>query len=305
MSVCHNPSETKGLRTSPLRIAVVPGAEPVEWRKIYNRLNSKSHTLMSILLKASAAMGTLLGLSVTSALLALLIYHFEPSISPHYLACAVILPGLLAGSMSGQLSGNLFLRAWSRMGSSSRRGFAMRLTLGRCPLNWSVFLKRWLFTGDWLGHPAYDLQLPYLRIYIKGGAPVLCSEEDALWREIHQGIASGSDLETGANIREVSYPGELPGWAKGISSGEGYASLQRRIGRRAASEWVGHLWTRACRQWPALGVNDYPERARRECFEMHWLKLSEGREALVAVLRPVNFVHELEDGMDEMGKIAA
>lgn len=305
MSVCHNPPETGSLRKAPLRIAVVPGAEPEDWRKVYERLNKKSQTLMSILLKTSAAAGTFVGLFVTSALLAVGIYKLEPTISPHYLACAVILPGLLVGAAAGQISGNLFLRVWNRLGSSTRRGFAMRLTLGRCPLNWSVFLKRWLFTGDWLGHPAYDLRLPYLRIYIKGDVPVSCREEEILWREIHANISGDPDWEAGANIREVSYPSELPAWSKDVTNGESYADLQRRIGRRAASEWVQHLWRRACRQWPALGVNDYPERARRECFEMYSLTLSGAREALVVVLRPVHFVHELEEELAVENSIAA
>lgn len=282
-------------RQTQLRISVVQGAEPEDWRVIYSRLNKRSQKLMTMMLKTSAAAGTFFGLFATSAALALTIYKIEPAISPHYLVAAVILPGILVGAATGQLAGNLFLKVWNRLGNSTRRGFAMRLSLGRCPLSWSVFLKRWLFTGDWLGHPAYDLRLPYLRIYIKGNAPETCREEEALWREIHKHISGEEVWEAGANIREISYPQELPGWVKDISNGDGFADLQHRIGRRAASEWVQHLWRRACRQWPSLGANDYPERARRECFEMHSLILSGGREALVVVLRPVNFVHELEE----------
>lgn len=304
MSAVHNHSG-RHLRKAPLRISVVPGTEPEDWRRIYERLNKRSQWLMNFLLKLSAALGTFVGLFVTSAVLAVTIYSIEPAISPHYLASAVLLPGLLAGAAAGQMSGNLFLKIWNRLGTSTRRGFAMRLTLGRCPMSWSVFLKRWLFTGDWLGHPAFDLRLPYLRIYIKGEAPVSCREEEALWREIHAHVSGDEVWEAGANIREVSYPSELPVWAGDIANGEGFADLQRRIGRRAASEWVQHLWRRACRQWPSLGANDYPERARRECFEMHRLELSGNREALVVVLRPVNFVHELEEELAAEEKLAA
>lgn len=277
-----------------VRIAVVQGAEPEDWRLIYDRLNDSSHKLASLLVKGAAATGTLLGLFAVSGLLTLSLLQFAPDISAHFLAGIVILPGLLTGVAAGQTAGNVFMRIWYRLDDSTRRGFATRLGLGRVPAKWHPALRRWLFTGDWLGTPAFDLRLPYVRIFILGNAPATCREEDGIWREIHGQISGDSLWEAGTNVREISYPQQLPSWARDVGKGDGYSDLQRRIGNDAASDWVMHLWRRAVRQWPALGVNDYPERARRECFEMHSIPLADHREALVVVLRPSTFVRELE-----------
>ncbi len=231
----------------------------------------------------------------------------SPPSSPQagfYLLCSVIiLPALLAGAAAGQSAGNLYLRLALGLDDATRRGFATRLSLSRCPREWPASFKRWLFTGDWLGSPAYDLRVPYARIFIEGEASLSCSDEDGLWREIHRTV-SGDDLwEAGANFREISYPRQLPAWATEVEGGDGFADLQKRIGRGEAADWVMHLWRRACRQWPALGANDHPEAARRECFEMHSLVLSGGRKALVVILRPTSFVMELE--MEQEDSIAA
>jgi hypothetical protein len=308
MTVYEHPAATVSGRfqhAPGVRIAVVQGSAPDDWRTVYERLNNSSKQLATVLAKGSAAVAAFAGIAAVSGLLAMAILEAHPDISPHYLACAVILPGLLAGAAAAQFAGNLFLRLWFRLDDSSRRGFATRLSLGRCPADWPAFLKRWLFTGDWLGSPAYDLRLPYVRIYIEGDAPETCREEDYLWREIHGNISGDSLWEAGTNIREISYPRELPSWARQVENGDGYAELRRRIGSAAASEWISHIWRRACRQWPALRVQDYPEQARRECFEMHSVALTGGRNALVVVLRPVTFVLELEDGEHGEGSIAA
>ncbi len=300
-------TSSQARHASGLRIAVVEGNAPDDWRLVYERLNDSSKRLAAILAKGTASAASFAGIAAVSGLLALAILKALPDISPHYLASAVILPGLLSGAAAAQLAGNLFLRFWFRLDDSARRGFATRLSLGRCPDDWPAFLKRWLFTGDWLGSPAYDLRLPYVRIYIDGDAPATCREEDSLWREIHGNISGDSLWEAGANIREISYARELPAWARLIENGDGYAELQRRIGSAAASEWLGHIWRRACRQWTALGACDYPENARRECFEMHSVALSGGRNALVVVLRPVTFVLELgeEEDLREEANLAA
>ncbi len=54
-----------------------------------------------------------------------------------------------------------------------------------------------------------------------------------------------------------------------------------------------------------LFSNQEPENARRECFEMHSVALSGGRNALVVVLRPVTFVLELEEEDREEESLAA
>ncbi len=288
-----------------VRIAVVSGAEPDNWRGIYRRLNDGWRSLAGLFLSVSAAGSTFAGMFGAAALLAALIVHLLPHVSPYYLAAFVTLPALLAGAACGQIGGNVFLRLWYRLDDASRRGFATRLSLARCPHEWPAWLKRWLFTGDWLGSPAYDLRLPYVRIFIEGHPPLSCREEDALWREIHQNISGDSLWEAGTNIREISYPEVLPDWAREVEKGDGFADLKAKIGSEEASAWVRHLWRRACRQWPALGAQDYPEQARRECFEMYSLPLAGGSHALVVVLRPTTFVQELDLNEKDLAGAAA
>ncbi|MCC8108191.1 MAG: hypothetical protein LIQ30_03920 [Planctomycetes bacterium] len=292
-------------RSSPVRIAVVAGAEPDDWRRLYDRLNTSRHRLATLLQRATVAVSTFVGVVAAAGLIAAGIVSLNPEVSPYYLIGGVILPALLAGAACGQAGGNLFLRLWFRMDDATRRGFTTRLTLARCPRDWPAHVKRWLFTGDWLGSPAYDLRLPYVRIFINGPAPETCAREDALWREIHMHISAGGRFESGTNIREISYPEALPSWAFEVDTGDGYSDLQAKIGDAEASAWVQHLWRRACRQWPALGACDYPAEARRECFEMHQVSLHDGRDALVVVLRPSTFVLELEEETQARAGIAA
>lgn len=299
----HDVSAHKSGGLPPVRIAVVQGNEPEDWRSIYNRLDRSAG--MEFLLKGFAALFTFMGIFSVAGLLAAIAFKLFPNVSPYYLSAGVILPGLLGGAALGQAGGNLFLRLRFGLDSATRRGFATRLSLARSPDAWPASVKRWLFTGDWLGSPAYDLRLPYVRIFVKGDAPRTCREEDAVWREIHGQISGDSLWEAGANIREISYPSELPAWAREVEKGDGYSDLEKRIGPDEANAWVMHLWRRACRQWPALGANDYPEKARRECFEMHSMPLSDGREALVVVLRPVTFVAELAHEHREEKDLAA
>ncbi|MCD8351533.1 MAG: hypothetical protein LUC93_13075 [Planctomycetaceae bacterium] len=291
MAACES-NTTSSHRQSGVRIAVVQGAAPDDWRRIHERINTSSKQTLMLSLAATAAGCTFAGMFGVALGIALAIIHVMPEISPYYLAAAVMLPSLLCGAAAGQAGGNLFLRFRFRLDDATRRGFATRLSLGRCPPDWPIALKRWLFTGDWLGSPAYDLRLPYARIYIAGDAPASCRDEDALWREIHGEISGDSLWEAGTNIREISYPSVLPAWSRLIEKGDGFADLQKRIGPEEASAWVLHLWRRACRQWPVLGDGDFPATARRECFEMHFLSLSGGRDALVVVLRPTAFVSE-------------
>lgn len=295
MGACDEKMTSSSGRTAISRIAVVQGAEPEDWRRIYDRLNASSQRTASVLVRGAAAVSTFAGIFAVAGFIALAASRLLPDVSPYCVAGVVVLPGLLAGAAAGQAGGNLFLRLWYGIDDATRRGFATRLSLGRAPREWSATVKRWLFTGDWLGSPRFDLRLPYVRIFILGDSPATCREEDAIWREIHGQISGDSLWEAGTNIREISYPQQLPGWARLVNKGDGFDDLRRRIGNDAASEWVMHLWRRACRQWPALGAGDYPEQARRECFEMHSIPLCDGREALVVVLRPATFVDELGD----------
>lgn len=276
------------------RIAVDPGAEPADWQEVYDRLERRSRQLSATLLKGTAAGSTLAVALAVAGLIAMLVTGLHPDVSPYILAAFIIPPGLLAGAAAGQAGGNLFLRHWYGLDDCARRGFATRLTLARAPAHWPVALKRWLFTGDWLGSPAYDLRLPYLRIFIDGPAPLTCREEEALWEEVHALISGDARWEAGSNHREISYPRRLPGWARKVRSGDGFAELAGRIGAEAADEWVRHLWKRACRQWPGLGADAFPGETRKECFEIHSLLLANGREALAVILRPASFVAEMD-----------
>lgn len=275
------------------RIAVRQGAHPDDWREVYDRLTERSRGLSAITVKTVAAAATFAGVVAVSGLLGMVVALVCEDISSLYLACCVIPPGLLVGAAVGQAVGNLFLRLWFGLDTETRRGFAMRLTLACSPEHWPSMVKRWLFTGDWLGSPSYDLHFPYLRIFVVGNAPTTCREEDRLWREIHALISGEGVWEAGSNHREFSYPSQLPGWARDVGRGFSFRDLQKRIGAETASEWVSHLWRRACRQWPDLGGGNFPVRARKECFEIHSLALSGGRQALAVVLRPASFVAEI------------
>lgn len=290
-------------RHSALRIAVVQGTLPDDWRDIHGRIDGRalaSHGTCLNLFAGAAAFATVVAAGWALAEAAAAVF---PSMSAYLLCCLILLPSLLAGAAAGQFAGNLYLRCALGLDDETRRGFATRLSLARCPAEWPTAFKRWLFTGDWLGSPSYDLRVPYARIFIEGSASLTCREEDALWREIHCGVSGDALWEAGANFREISYPEKLPAWAAEVENGDGFANLQSRIGRVEASDWVMHLWRRACRQWPALGANDYPGEARRECFEMHSLTLAGGRRALVVVLRPTSFVMELE--LENQDSVAA
>ncbi|MCC8167559.1 MAG: hypothetical protein LIQ31_15830 [Planctomycetes bacterium] len=120
-------------RHSPVRIAVVSGAEPDDWRRIYDRLNSSRHRLTALLQRTTVAVSTFVGVIAVAGLIAVGIVHLNPEVSPYYLIGGVMLPALLAGAACGQAGGNLFLRLWFRMDDATRRGFATRLTLARCP----------------------------------------------------------------------------------------------------------------------------------------------------------------------------
>ena len=294
MSAYNHDVRVSPTRASTARIAVDQGTEPEDWRAIYERMESSSPRLTSLVLKGTAAVATLLGLFAVSGTLGLIADAFFDDVSEYFLACLVVPPGILAGAAAGQYVGNLFLRFRFRLDDATRRGFATRLTLARAPAAWPTAVRRWLFTGDWLGSPAYDLRLPYVRIFVAGDAPVTCREEDELWREIHDAVSGAGVWEAGSNHREISYPRQLPGWAKSVEAGDGFVELQKRIGRNTAAEWVSHLWRRACGQWPGLGCNGFPAQSRRECFEIHFLTLYRGRHALVVVLRPSTFVEEME-----------
>ncbi len=277
---------------SSRRIAVDSGAEPGDWQTIYDRLNRRAISMASVLTKTSAAGGTFLGIFAVAGILTMIVEAIHPRVSPYYLACFVLPPALLAGAAAGQASGNLFLRAWFGLGEATRRGFAARLTLARAPAEWPSEVARWLFAGDWLETPSLDHRLPYARLFIMGSSPATCREEDELWREVHDAVSCGSLLEPGANHREISYPRQLPAWARQVGRGDGLDELATRIGAGAANEWATHLRRRASRQWPILGSGGTAGMERRECFELHSLALSGGREALLVVLRPAGFVDE-------------
>jgi hypothetical protein len=257
-------------------------------------MNKRPKWLEKAAFQTAVALSTLFGLLGTSGVLFHVVVSLYPTISSVYLACFTIPPGFLVGAALGQAGGNRFLRLWHGMNEATRRGFATRLTFARAPQSWTRATKRWLFTGDWLAAPEYDHRLPYVRIFVSGRQPASCAEEDTLWREILARLSGDAEWEAGANHREISYPSQLPGWARTIDLADGARELENRIGKTVANDWVAHLWRRAARQWPLLGAAEFPAGAKKEAFETHYLTLSKNREALIVVLRPASFAHEVE-----------
>lgn len=270
---------------TPPRIAVLNDVEPRDWQQIFARISRCGGRSLTVCTILAAAGATLVGLFGSMALLALAMFNFVPDISSWALACFIIPPSFLSGAAVGQMGGNIFLRIRLGLDEVTRRGFAARLTLGRVPASWPNVVRRWLFTGDWLGAPACDARFPYMRIFILGEAPEHCKDEEAIWAEIQTQICGEVAWESGSSHREISYPSVLPEWARQVSRGDGIKELVGRIGQRAAEEWVSHLWRRACRQWPALS-GPCPSAQQTDSFELHYLSLSGNREALVVVLRP-------------------
>ena len=293
----------RGIAPPPSRIAIRNDVEPGDWREVYRKMDASSADGAILLFHVASAVATLAGLFAAVGLAAGIATWAEPAISTVYLACLILPPGFLVGAAAGQAGGNLFLRLRHRIDDETRRGFAMRLTLARAPASWPNHVKRWLFTGDWLTPPVYDARLPYVRIFVDGPAPATCRAEDELWREIHENISRDGLWEAGMNHREISYPAQLPGWARKVGRGDGAAELEDRIGAETARDWIEHLWRRAARQCPLLGPREFPAAAGREIFESHHIRLTGGREALVVVLRPSCFapkahVRERSSGED-------
>lgn len=289
----------------PMRIAIKNDVEPENWQWVFDRIEKRAAYFPGFLFHGALGAGTLMGLFATFAAFAAVLSHYFPFVPQTFLACFILPPGLLAGAAAGQWAGNLFLRAWFGIDEPTRRGFATRLTLARAPEGWPLTVKRWLFTGDWMKSPVFDPRLPYVRIFVSGDAPASCADEDNLWRDIHTNISGDSLWEAGANHREISYPQQLPGWARKVQSGDGVEELDKRLGHYVSRQWLDHLWRRACRQWPLLGTGTYPDDARRECFEAHHLHLAGNREALVVVLRPACFAAEIEGEVENEDSIAA
>ncbi|MDR1611985.1 MAG: hypothetical protein LBT97_04285 [Planctomycetota bacterium] len=284
------------------KIAIHNDVEPDDWQMLYERLQKRSNRLERILFHGFVLLSTLVGLFAAAGALACVILSACPEISSVYLACFILPPGCLLGAAMGQRGGNRFLRLWYGLDEATRRGFAARLTLARAQAQWPRSTKRWLFTGDWLTVPEYDHRLPYVRIFVSGSQPKTCKDEDALWREILGNVSGDGNWEAGANHREISYPSQLPGWARKIDAADGAGELERRIGENTARDWIGHLWRRAARQWPLLGSAEFPLHSGRRIFETHYLPLSGEREALVVVLRPAGFASETEADRGEAAR---
>lgn len=293
MAISGMAAKSDGVVGAASRIAIKNDVEPADWDAVFNRIEKRSASFSNIVFQAAVGAGALSGLFAAFGFFALVLSHFFPYAAPVYLAAFIMPPCILLGAAAGQGAGNRFMGSWLRVDQETRRGFATRLTLGRVPESWPLPVRRWLFTGDWLKSPVFDPRLPYVRIFVSGDAPANCAEEDGLWREIHCRVSGDSLWEAGANHREISYPRELPGWARGIQPGDGAEELDRRLGRTVSRQWLNHLWRRACKQWPLLGSGDYPADARRECFEAHHLRLSGEREALLVVLRPACFAADV------------
>ncbi|MDR3211613.1 MAG: hypothetical protein LBU79_06835 [Planctomycetota bacterium] len=272
--------------TNPTRIIVTNDIAPADWQETFDRFDLRALSFSSVLFHAAVGTGTIGGLFALVMLLSQTLERHFPFVPGSFLLVFVLPPSLVAGAALGHAAGNLFLRLWFRFGTANRLGFASRLGLARTPGEWPAVVVRWLFTGDWLKAPEFDSRLPYARVYISGPAPQSCAEEGRLWRDISLRVSGEQAWEAGANFHEISYPRQLPTWARYIEAGDGIDDLEPRLGPRLAQEWAKNIWRRARHQWPLLGRDDFPPTARPECFELNHFFLAGGREALLVILRP-------------------
>lgn len=290
------------------RIVVDKGMEPEDWQGIYDRLNVKANAATMLAMHFVVGVATLASLFGAVAVFGYGVMTVFSDLSIYYLACLVVPPSFLLAAAAGHASGNAFLRLRLGLDEDTRRGFANRLTLSRSPASWPAAVRRWLFTGDWMSSPVCDVRLPYVRIFVVGDQPESCREEDALWREILGMLSCDGRGEAGVNHREISYPPELPNWARNLSgAGAGFAELKNRIGEATAEEWVDHLWSRARRQWSGIKSAHMDESFDRECFEIHSLMLGHDRQALVVVFRPAGYASsgEAESAEPHADELAA
>ncbi len=217
--------------------------------------------------------------------------HTGQMIFPHkpvpLLVAIAFLPAVLLAAAAGHFSGNLLLRLVTRQGPAARRCLALHLPWNRCPRHWPLFLRNWIYGGDWLIGPELEAPQYYVRAFVTGPAPRNSHEEVAIWMELLRTATGfgGGRIEVGRSTLEMVCLDRLPDWTRSLEPGTSLPDVVRRLGQ-TGRDWASSLLQRAVLQMPGLAQIDLAGDLRDVSMELHYCTLSRNREGLLVFVRP-------------------
>lgn len=229
-----------------------------------------------------ASTGALIGLACG------LLYILPLSLSLEFFALAALLPCVLGGAALSHLAGNMLLRILTGLSDKERRCLALHLPWRSTPAEWPRYLRKWMYTGDWLVEDFGSDLLPYVRAFITGPAPESLETELDLWAELMSGTRAGGgghDFEVGHSVREMACVQRLPSWAKDVMPGMTLQDLELQLGK-AGREWAMSLIRRAARRKKIFHHIDLEGDLHEVSFEFHFCEMDAGREGLLVIIRP-------------------
>jgi hypothetical protein len=203
-------------------------------------------------------------------------------------ALAALLPCVLGGAAISHMAGNTLLRILTGINDKERRCLALHLPWRSTPAEWPRYLRKWMYTGDWLVENFGSDLLPYVRAFITGSAPENLESELDLWAELMSGTRTGSaghDFEVGHSVREMACVQRLPSWAKDVMPGMTLRDLELQLGK-AGREWATSLIRRAARRKKIFQHIDLQGDLHEVSFEFHFCEMDAGREGLLVIIRP-------------------
>lgn len=216
-------------------------------------------------------------------------FHVLPiALSVDVFVLAALLPCVLVGSAISHLAGNFFLRLLTGINDKERRCLALHLPWRSTPTEWPRYLRKWIYTGDWLVENFGGDLLPYVRAFITGSTPCDLEEELDLWAELMSGTPfgmGGHGLEVGHSVREMACVQRLPSWARDVMPGMTLHDLELQLGK-AGREWAVSLIRRASRRKNIFCHVDLGGDLHEVSFEFHHCEMGGGREGLMVIIRP-------------------
>jgi len=204
---------------------------------------------------------------------------------PHLLLAAVsVIPALLFAPATGQVAGSMALRYITGLTSWQRRALAIHLPWYRAPRHWPLYLRNWLYSGDWLENCHENSESIYVRAFVTGQQPPDLQEELILWEHLLMPHVNGKRLEVRMAVWEMRWLEKLPEWTQNLIAGESLSDLERRLGA-AATKWALSLLHRAASRIPEFIPADFSGDPHRAAFEFSYAVLPGGREGLLIIIR--------------------